>query len=302
MLPPSALLAPRYWPTWLGLGLLRLTSQLPYRQLLALGRGVGWVALHLLPQRRRIAATNIARCFPERDAEWQRQLLRDHFAALGISLFELALSCWASERRLAPLGHLHGLEHLHQALAQGSGVILLSAHLLPLDIGGRLLPRQLPLSVFYRAHKNAVIEWVWAGHRRRHVEQAIPSSAIKSALRVLRGGGVLWYAPDQNTTPREAVFANFFTIPAATNSGTARLARLTGARVVPYRAVRRRDGSGYDLFIDPPLAHYPSGDLQADTQRINDLIEQWVRRDPEQYLWVHRRFRHRPNRDDPPFY
>ncbi len=284
------------------MGLLRVIGLLSYPLILALGRRTGRIAMRLIPKRREIAAVNLQLCFPELDEAARQQLLTKHFEALGISLFEVSLSWWAADAKLAPLCHLHGIEHLREALERDKGVILLSAHFLPIDIGGRLLRMHTDFCAMYRSNKNPVIEWVMAGSRERHIKRAIPSKAVKEAIRALRRNEILWYAPDQNTTPKEAVFADFFGIPASTNSGTARLARISGAAVVPYHAIRRKSDDGYDLLIEAPLEDYPSGDLNADTQRINDLIETWARRDPEQYLWVHRRFRHRPNPDDPPLY
>lgn len=292
---PRPLLAPRFWTTWLAMGLLRALCLLPYRVQLALGRRVGRLALRLARRRRRIAEINLELCFPELSMPERRELLRRHFEALGISLFEISMSWWAPDSKLKPLCHMEGLEYVQRGLEAGNGVILLSAHFLPMDLGARLLLPHQRFNAMYRSHKNPVIEWVMAGSRELHVEQAIPSKSIKQAIRTLKANRVLWYAPDQNTTPREAVFADFFGIPASTNSGTARLARVTGAAVVPYHAVRRADGSGYDLLFEPALDDFPSDNLVADTQRINDRIEGWARRDPEQYLWVHRRFRHRPD-------
>jgi KDO2-lipid IV(A) lauroyltransferase len=303
--PPKvqpALFHPRHWGSWAAMGLLRVIGLLPYPQILALGRPLGRLAMGLLKRRRAIAEINLKLCFPELDEAARQRLLTRHFEALGISLFEISLSWWASDAKLAPLCHLHGIEHLHQGQQRGKGVILLTAHFLPIDIGGRLLRMHTDFCAMYRRNKNPVIEWVMAGSRERHIKQAIPSKAVKSAIRALRRNEILWYAPDQNTSPKEAVFANFFGIPASTNSATARLARISGATVIPYRAIRRQDGKGYDLIFEAPLGGFPSDDLTADTQRINDLIEGWARRDPEQYLWVHRRFRHRPDADAPPLY
>lgn len=300
--PPAALLHPRYWLAWLGVGILRATIWLPYRWQLALGRGLGRLLMPILASRRRIAQRNLELCFPEQSEAERADLLRRHFESAGIALFEIPLSWWAPAWRFDGLDHIQGLEHLQQAHQQGKGVILLSCHFTVLEISNRLLLRHARFHAMYRKHKHPVIEWVTAGSRERHCERAIPRHAVREMIRSLRGNHAVWYAPDQNTSRKEGVFADFFGIPACTNSGTARLAKLTGAPVVPFYVARRDDGSGYDLIVEPPLEDYPSGDLVADTQRINDVIERWVRRNPAQYLWLHRRFRSRPNPDDPPIY
>lgn len=275
---------------------------LPYRVILALGSGIGRAGYRFAGDRRRIAETNLALCFPEKDAAWHDKVLRQHFQSLGISLLEIPLGWWGSDQKLGGLVHIEGLQHLQQAKAGGKGVLLLSAHFTCLEIGGRLLAMYSPFHVMYRRDNNPVMEKVISGQRRRLFQRAIPRDSVRDMIRSLKGGNAVWYAPDQNTARKESVFVGFFGHVASTNSATARLAKLTGAPVVPFKAVRKRDGSGYELLLEAPLADFPGGDLEADTQRINDIIESWVRQDPEQYLWIHRRFRTRPNKGDPPVY
>jgi KDO2-lipid IV(A) lauroyltransferase len=300
--PGYSLLLPRYWPTWLGILFLRLSVFLPFGWQQALGRTMGRLAMRFATKRRRIAETNLRLCFPEWDDAKRQAVLQEHFESLGAAVFEMPLSWWGSARRLRGLAHVQGLEHLQQALEHGRGVILLSAHFTSLEIGGRLLSLYAPFHPMYRSHDNPVIEYVMAGNRRKHCEKAIPRDSVREMIRSLKGNHAIWYAPDQNTQRKASVFVGFFGQMASTNSGTARLARLTGALVIPFHAVRREQGDGYDLALEPPLEDFPVGDLEADTQRINDLIEGWVRRSPAHYLWIHRRFRTRPNRDDPPLY
>jgi len=296
------LLYPKHWPAWLGFGLLRLFSLLPYRVLLGLGRGLGWLGRHLARQRTAIARRNIELCFPELTAPERQQMLEAHFASLGIGIFEIALAWWASDRRLAGLAEVSGLENLHAATEQGKGVLLLSAHFTCLELGGRLLTRLVPLDAMYRKTDSAVVEQLTASRRANFSGEIIPRDALKKMLRRLRDGHSVWYAPDQNTQRKKAVFVKFFGHMASTTPATHKLARATGARVVPFKAVRKADGSGYRLSLEPALEDFPSADAEADTQRINDIIERWVREEPEQYLWIHRRFRTRPDHNDPRLY
>ncbi len=284
----------RYWPTWLALGLLRCMVWLPYRAQLASGRLLGAVAWLLARRRRRIAAVNISLCFPELAAAAQRQLLRAHFAALGIGVIEIAMSWWESPRRLQRLVRLEGLEHLQRALAAGHGVILLSAHFTTLEIGGRLLALTTPFHVMYREHKNPVIERVMRNARIRNYDRAIPRHDLRALLRSLQDNMPVWYAPDQDHGVNHSLFVPFFGIPAATITATSRLARTSGAAVVPFIPTRLADGSGYRLTLYPALDDFPGASPEADIRRINALLEARIREQPAQYLWVHRRFKTRP--------
>ena len=283
-----------YWPTWLALGLLRGVVWLPYRAQLATGRLLGRIFRTLARRRRRIAAINIALCFPELDASERRQLLHAHFAALGIGLVEMAMSWWEGATRLQRLVTTDGLQHLQQALAAGNGVILLSAHFTTLEIGGRLLALSSPFHVLYRTHKNPVIERVMRTARLRNYDRAIRRQDLRAMLRSLRDNMPVWYAPDQDHGLKHSLFVPFFGIPAATITATARLARSSGAAVVPFIPTRLPDGSGYRLTLYPALDNFPGDSLAADTRRINALLEARIREQPAQYLWVHRRFKTRP--------
>ncbi len=254
---------------------------------------------YLARKRRRFASINLELCFPELGEEERRKLLRMHFKSLGIGVLESIWLWWASEPQLRGLAHIRGLEHLEATRAQGRGVIALSAHFTSLEMGATMLSLFVPTRFMYRPHRNPVLDRFIYERRMRWTDKSMRRDDARGMIRSLRDGKVVWYAQDQNTSRKEAVFVKFFGQTASTNSATARLAGLTGAAIVPYCTVRREDGSGYDLILEPALENFPSGDIEADTQRINDLIERWVRQYPDQYLWVHRRFRTRTNRSDP---
>jgi len=284
----------RHAPAWIAAGLLWCVTRLPFAWQLAIGRLLGRVLILLARERRHIARTNLALCFPELSGNERRQLLKAHFASLGIALVETALSWWASDSRLRPLARLTGLEHLQVALRQGRGVILLSAHFTTLEIGGRLLALDAPFHVLYRDHRNPVIETLQQRARQRRFEKAIPRGDLRGMLASLRQNHPVWYAPDQDFGRNNAVFVPFFGIPAATLSATSRLARASGAPVVPFFQRRLPGARGYELTLLPALEGFPGTDIEEDTRRLMALIESRVRRQPEQYLWVHRRFKTRP--------
>jgi len=296
--PLLPLLAPRHWPTWLGVGLLRaLVAILPVDTLLGLGRRLGGFAMPFARRRREITEINLALCFPDLTAPQRKDLARRHFESLGMAVAEFCLSWWARDARLEGRVRLEGLDNLHAAFARGQGVILLSAHFTTLEIAGRFLAmhtRGLPLNAMYRRIDNPVVERVMRVRRLRHFGEPIRRDDVRAMLRALKANEAVWYAFDQNYKARNKVFAPFFGVAAATNTATSRLAQVTGAAVVPFVTRRLPDGAGYVQRIEPPLADFPSGDAEADATQLNALIEGWVREAPEQYLWSHRRFRTRP--------
>lgn len=287
-------LGPRYWGTWAAIGLLRVAVFMPYSWQLGLGRVVGRLLFHLLARRRRIADRNLALCFPGWPPEARERLLRANFASLGMAFFEVALAWWVSDRRAAALGRVEGLEHLEQALTRGRGAILLSAHFTTLELGARLLRLQRTFRPMYRPSRNPLWDWVILSSRERHVERAIDRRDIRGTLRALRENEPVWYAPDQDYGREQSVFVPFFGVPAATITATARLAKISGAAVIPFFQHRLQAGQGYLVTLGPPLEDFPSGDLSADAARVNRIIEEQVRAHPEQYLWTHRRFKTRP--------
>lgn len=291
----AAFLHPRFWPLWLGLGLLWLVVQLPYGALLALGRLLGAV-MYRVSRRRVVAARNLELCLPERSAAERDRLLRENFASSGIAFFEMAMSWWWPRERLARLAHIEGLEHLQAAQREGHGVILMALHFTTLEIGAALLGQRHTIDGMYREHKNALFDYVQRRGRERHNldSTAIEREDVRTMLKVLRQGRAIWYAPDQDYGRKQSLFVPLFGIEAATVTATSKFARLGRALVVPFTQERLADGSGYRLVVHPPLADFPGESEEADCLRINQWVEQAVRACPEQYLWAHRRFKTRP--------
>ncbi|WP_028240693.1 lipid A biosynthesis lauroyl acyltransferase [Stutzerimonas azotifigens] len=289
-------LHPRYWLLWLGLGLLWLLVQLPYRALLKLGRGLGWLMYRFARGRRHIARRNLELCFPQWSAAEREALLRENFASSGIAFFEMAMSWWWPRERLQRLAHIEGLEHLQRLQAEGQGVILMALHFTTLEIGAALLGQRQTIDGMYREHKNPVFDYVQRRGRERHNRDAtaIEREDVRAMLKVLRAGRAIWYAPDQDYGRKQSLFVPLFGVTAATVTATTKFARLGKAKVVPFTQERLAGGQGYRLVIHPPLEDFPGESEEADCRRINHWVEEAVSRLPSQYLWAHRRFKTRP--------
>lgn len=293
--PLRQFLAPRYWPTWLAVAALWLLTRLPFCLQVRMGKGIGWLAYHLARPRLRVTRLNIAWCFPELSPAEQERLVRASFIANGVGLMEVAMSWFLPMERLRDRVTVHGLEHLQAAKAQGRGVLLLCAHFSTLEIGGSLLSLFETLDVTYRRHGNPLFNAVMTNGRKRLFSAVIERENVRDALRSLHQGHVLWYAPDQDYGPRRAVFVPFFGVPAATLTATSRFAASNGSPTLFLSHYRVTNDTRYELHISPPIAGFPSGDDAQDASTINRIIETAVRRHPEQYLWMHKRFKSQPD-------
>ncbi len=287
-------LAPRHWPTWLGIAVLALLARLPWWLQRRLGTGLGRWLHGLLRSRRQVARRNLELCFPEMTEPERDALLRAHFEALGIGVFEFARAWWGSVQPMRQGVHIDGLEHLQAARARGKGVILVSGHFTTLEICGRLLCDHLPVAGMYRPHAQPAMEWAVYRGRLRYAQAMFAKSDVRGAVRHLKRGNTLWYAPDQDPSRGDAVFVPFFGQPASTLTSTHQLARMSGAEVILFAHARREDG-GYDLALSPIGGDFPTRDAAADTARVLSGIESMVRAAPAQYLWIHRRFKRRPD-------
>jgi KDO2-lipid IV(A) lauroyltransferase len=282
---------PSYWPTWIALGILRAFEPLPFPVLVALGTLIGVVIVRLPLSFVRIARRNLELCLPELTVEERERLLRQHFRSIGIGIFETAMSWWSSDERIRKLTRFEGSEHLEAALARGRGAILLSAHFTTLEIGARALCARVAASVMYRPTRNVVLERFLMRLRGKQAKRAIPRDDVRTLISALKANEPVWYAPDQSYRKKGAEMVPFFNIPAATNTATSRLARMTGAAVLPYFPERLPGARGYRMVIQPMLENFPTEDQVADARRFNQLIEAQVRHVPAQYLWIHRRFK-----------
>lgn len=294
--PPP--LAPRHWPGWLLVASCALLARLPWPLQQRLGSTLGGLLRRIMRGRREVAARNLALCFPELDEAARGRLLRSHFRALGIGLFEFARAWWGSIGPLRRGLRVEGLEHLAEARAGGRGVILVSGHFTTLEVCGRLMCDHAPLAGMYRPHAQPPLEWAVKRGRLRYAAAMFGREELRPAIRHLKAGGVLWFAPDQETRRGDSVFVPFFGRPASSLTSTHQLARLAGASVLAF-AHERRDDGGYTLRLSPAFDRIPTADATADTARVMQAIEAMARAAPAQYLWIHRRFKRQPTGGDP---
>lgn len=293
----SPLYAPRHWPSWLVAGLMRIVLLLPYPVVMAFGRGLGRLVKGLAGRRVRIARINLALCYPDMSEAERERLIDANFAAMGMGVMEIGMAWWWSRKRLERLLVAVEGEQYLPAPGDRQGTIFLTAHFSSLELSGRYLGHRTPSHAMYRRNENPVIQALFERYRTRFTLGIIDRNDVRSMVKALKAGEGVWFAPDQNFAHKGKVFADFMGIPAATITATSRFAQMTGARAIPF--VLLREQGGYRLVIEPPMEDFPSDDAQADTRRINDIYTRWVQRAPEQYNWIHRRFKTRPPGEAP---
>ena len=272
----------------------RGVARLPSNVQRVLGGAAGWLLYRLMRQRRAIADTNLARCFPDLDDASRARLVRRHFRSLGLGLVEIAVAWWGSDERVASRSRILGAEHLDAALSHGRGVILLGGHFTTFEIGGRILASRFDIGATYRPHGDSGLDAMLRAGRGSYLSTLIARGDVREMVRYLGQNRILWYAPDQDYRGRRRVFAPFFAERAATTTASAWLARRSGAKIVPCASYRRADDSGWDMVLEPALENFPTGDDPADAERLNSVMEAQIERGVEQYLWIHRRFKTRP--------
>lgn len=292
--PSTRLLRPSLLPMWLGVGVLWLLHWLPLSLQAALGNALGGLVALLPGRRRRIVETNLALCFPEASSSTRRRWLRQTFQASARATLEHGLLWWGSDARLRRLIRIDNPE---AALGDGKRpVIWLAPHFVGLDMGGIRLTMDYQIASLYAPARNPVSDRMMLYGRSRFSSPVLISKpdGIKPVLKALKERLPFYYLPDQDQGRLNAVFVPFFGVPAATLSALPRLAKLTGAQIVPVITRQLPGGQGYAMRFYPPWNNFPSDNLEADVARMNAFVEDRIREMPPQYLWLHRRFKTRP--------
>ncbi|MCE9888725.1 LpxL/LpxP family Kdo(2)-lipid IV(A) lauroyl/palmitoleoyl acyltransferasee [Kluyvera intermedia] len=291
----AALLHPRYWLLWLAVGLLWLVVQLPYPVLYRLGHAMGRLAMRLMKRRAKIAYRNLELCFPDMSEAERQQLAVKNFESVGMGVIETGIAWFWPTARINRWMDASGLEHIRAVQDSGRGVLLIGIHFLTLEMGARMFGIHNPGIGVYRPNDNPVIDLLQTWGRMRSNKDMIDRKDLKGMVRALKNGEIIWYAPDHDYGPRASVFAPLFAVKdAATTSGTWMLAKMSKACVVPFVPRRKPDGKGYELIILPPECTPPLDDAETTAMWMNKVIEQCIMMAPEQYMWLHRRFKTRP--------
>ncbi|MBY0576032.1 MAG: lipid A biosynthesis acyltransferase [Gallionellaceae bacterium] len=279
--------------------LIWLLHPLPLPLLAKLGNAFGLLLYWLAGERRSVATTNLRLCFPDLPEAQRAALAKKNFQAFARSFIERGLLWWSPPQRIQSHVHVQGLEHYAAAQAQGA-VILLAPHFVALDVGWSWLTQQGNLVSVYSNQKNRYFNEKLLAGRLRFGDSRLYSrqQGLRPIVRAMRAGLPFYYLPDQDLTVKDGIFAPFFGVQAATLTAVPRLAEMTGAKIVPLITRMLPDGSGYELHFYPAWENYPTGDLAADTRHMNDFIEQRVREMPEQYFWLHKRFKTRPEGEE----
>ncbi|WBA08336.1 LpxL/LpxP family Kdo(2)-lipid IV(A) lauroyl/palmitoleoyl acyltransferase [Salinivibrio kushneri] len=286
-------LHPRYLHTWLGVGLMYLASWLPYRVQFYLGRGLGHLMHTLMKRRVKIADRNLALCFPEMTPANRAAMVKENFANAGLALFETGMAWFWPKWRINKHVTIEGLDTLLELEQQGKGVLLIAVHSLNLEIGARGLSEQTPGVGVYRPNTNPVYDWFqFRGRMKRNI--GVDRKDVKSMIHYLKEGHRMWYAPDHDYGRRRSTFAPLFAVKqACTTTGTSLLTHAGHATVVPFSVVRERRLGQYRVKIDPPITDFPK-EAHAAAVVTNQAVERLILRAPEQYMWLHRRFKTRP--------
>ncbi|TWX59537.1 LpxL/LpxP family Kdo(2)-lipid IV(A) lauroyl/palmitoleoyl acyltransferase [Colwellia hornerae] len=296
-------LLPKYWLTWFGVIILYTISWLPYKLQLMLGRMLGRLLYKIGSSRKTVAMKNLQLCFPEMSSQERTRILKKNFENTGIALFETGMGWWWPDWRVRRKTKVVGLEHLEKAHREGKGVLLLTMHYLSVEINCRGIGTGHPTVVFYRPHNNQLMEFFQFRGRGRSNKYMLGKRDVKGLMKALRDKEVCVYLPDQDYGRNRSLFVPFFAVPdAATTTGTLIFARQKNVQNHILIPTRNDDGSGYTLEIKPMMENFPTDDDEADVIRINQELEKAIMFKPEQYMWLHRRFKTRPNEDDPSLY
>ncbi|MBP6809784.1 MAG: lipid A biosynthesis acyltransferase [Chromatiaceae bacterium] len=299
----NPLLSPRYWPSWLAVGLVRLLGLLPFPLLWLLGMGLGRLVGRIALGRRRVARRNLELCLPELSPRERERLVSRHFGYLGVAALTQGLVWGASRRRLARLVQLRDRERFDELRARGQNVIVLLPHFIGLELGGAAFTALVNPGMFmYQRIRDPVIDARMRAGRTRFGSLSVErQDDLRGLVRKIRQGIPFFYLPDQDAGRWRGIFVPFCGVQASTYPMLGRFARLADAVVIPIHARYRPWGQGLEVIFGTPLASFPSGDEVADTTAMNQVIEGLIRTLPAQYFWVHRRFKTRPA-GEPPLY
>ncbi|NBM55844.1 LpxL/LpxP family Kdo(2)-lipid IV(A) lauroyl/palmitoleoyl acyltransferasee [Proteus vulgaris] len=298
--PPfkKSFLQPKYWLTWFGIGLLYILVLLPYPVIYWLGTRLGRFSKVFLRKRVQIAERNLELCFPQMPKSEREALINKNFESVGMGLFETGMAWFWPEWRVKRWFKVSGLENISAVQEKGQGILLIGIHFLTLELGARIFGIYNPGVGVYRPNDNPVMDWLQTWGRLRSNKFMIDRKDVKGMIRSLKAGEIVWYAPDHDYGPRKSVFVPLFAVDkAATTTGTYILTRTSKPALIPFTPKRLPEGKGYELIISPAVADFPVDNEENTAKAMNKVVEQEILRAPDQYMWLHRRFKTRPEGD-----
>ena len=290
---------PKFLLTWILILFMRIGVFIPFKTQVIAGKAIGRMMHPFMHKLRSTAYSNISHCFPEKKQPQVDRLVKRHFEAIGVSFFETANAYYGSDNKIKKLLTIQNEHFFKDALKEEGGIILLCSHFLPLMLGSRALLIKHTIANIYRPQNNTLFDSTMVKGYKKNGAVMIKSTDTRSIIKAINNSLPIWYAPDQDLGKNNSVFAPFFGIQTATASATARLAKNNNTRVIPYSFIRT--SNGYLMSFEKPISNYPSNDPIHDATVINQILEKQINRSPEQYLWIHRRFKTRPN-DEKNFY
>jgi KDO2-lipid IV(A) lauroyltransferase len=268
-----------------------LVHFLPLAVQARIGSAIGCLAFWLIPERRKVTRINLAKCFPSKSAEERERLARAHFRAFCRAVIEQGILWWAPRERIERLVRIEGLENLRGK----KKLIVFAPHFVGFEATLARLGLEFPVAMMYSRQKDPAFEAQLLAGRTRFGSVMYPrQGGIKRGIELINAGTLYYYLPDLDFGPKRSVFVPFFGVPAATVTGLAYIARTTGAAVVPCVTRMLPGGGGYVARVYPQWSDFPSGDDHADARRMMAFVEERVLEMPEQYFWLHKRFKTRP--------
>ena len=290
---------PKFLLTWILILFMRIGVFIPFTAQVVAGKAIGRMMHPFMHKLRSTAYSNISHCFPEKKQPQVERLVKRHFEAIGVSFFETANAYYGSDNKIKKLLTIKNEHFFKDALKEEGGIILLCSHFMPLMLGSRALLIKHTIANIYRPQNNTLFDSAMVKGYKKNGAVMIKSTDTRSIIKAINNSLPIWYAPDQDLGKNNSVFAPFFGIQTATASATARLAKNNNTRVIPYSFIRT--SNGYLMSFEKPISNYPSNDPIHDATVINQILEKQINHSPEQYLWIHRRFKTRPN-DEKNFY
>ncbi|MGB0754429.1 MAG: LpxL/LpxP family Kdo(2)-lipid IV(A) lauroyl/palmitoleoyl acyltransferase [Candidatus Pseudothioglobus sp.] len=290
---------PKFISTWILILFMRIGVFIPFNFQVLIGKTIGKLLYPFMHKLRSTAYSNISHCFPDKKQNQVNLLVKRHFEAIGVSFFETANAYYGSDKKIRKLLTITNENFFHDALKEEGGIILLCSHFMPLMLGSRALLINHTIANIYRPQNNKLFDRIMVQGYKKNGAVMIKSTDTRSIIKAINNSLPIWYAPDQDLGKNNSVFAPFFGIQTATASATARLAKNNNTRVIPYSFIRTK--KGYTMSFEKPIANYPSNDPIQDATIVNQILEKQIIKSPEQYLWIHRRFKTRPN-DEKNFY